>query len=142
MKYIILALVATAISLGGGSKIMAADCETLIKNINNQRNFLLRKEMVAEAAKQCPDNAILVFKYGFSLERFNKTEEALKYYKRAAELNPKMAKAYFGQGDVLKQLGRYQEAVDAYNKGLEIDPTNVRAIKCRLKAEGKLKEGE
>lgn len=121
---------------------MAADCETLIKEINNQRNFLLRKEMVESAAKQCPENAILVFKYGFSLERFNKTEEALTYYKKAAELDPKMAKAYFGQGDILKQLGRYKEAIEAYNKGLQIDPTNVRAIKCRLKAEEKLKAGE
>ena len=46
MKHLVLALVAFVTSLGMGSKIMAADCETLIKEINNQRNFLLRKEMV------------------------------------------------------------------------------------------------
>jgi stress-induced-phosphoprotein 1 len=121
---------------------MAADCETLIKNINNERNFLKRKEMVEEGAKQCPENPILVFKYGFSLERFNKPEEALKYYQKAAELDPKMAKAFFGQGDIYKLLKQYDKAIAAYKKGLEIDPTNVRAIKCRLKAEEALKSGQ
>ncbi|MEN8257164.1 MAG: tetratricopeptide repeat protein [Thermodesulfobacteriota bacterium] len=142
MKQIIIALVTIAISLAGASHLMAADCETLIKDINKQRNFLLRKEMVEAAAKQCPENAILVFKYGFSLERFNKTEEALKYYKKAAELDPKMAQAFFGQGDIHQELKQYNKAIEAYKKGLEIDPTNVRAIKCRLKAEGKLKAGK
>ena len=142
MKPITLTFVAIAFLLSGSTSLWAADCETLIKNINNQRNFLLRKQMVEDAAKECPENAILVFKYGFSLERFNKPHEALKHYKKAAELNPKMAKAFFGQGDIYKQLEQYEEAINAYNLGLEIDPTNVRAIKCRLKSEEALKEGK
>ncbi len=142
MKLITIAFVAIAISLPGTSTVMAADCETLIKNINNERNFLRRKDLVEEGVKQCPDNAILNFKYGFSLERFNKPEEALKYYQKAAELDPKMAKAFFGQGDIYQLLEKYPEAIEAYNKGLEIDPTNVRAIKCRIKAEDKAKGGQ
>lgn len=135
MKQFTIAFVVIAISLSGVSLLSAADCQMLIKNINAERNFLKRKEMVAGGAKECPDNAVLAFKYGFSLERFNKPEEALKYYKRAAQLDPLMAMAFFGQGDIYKSLKKYKKAVDAYTKGLEIDPTNVRAIKCRLKAE-------
>ena len=136
MKHIIITFVALGIALSGPSTLMAADCETLIKNINNERNFLTRKSLVEESVKQCPDNAILVFKYAFSCERFNKPEESLAHYKKAAELDPKMAKAFFGQGDIYQLLKQYDKAVEAYKKGLEIDPTNVRAIKCRLKAEG------
>lgn len=135
MKHIIIALVALGVALSGASTPLAADCEAIIKNINKERNFLTRKTMVEEAVKQCPDNAILVFKYAFSCERFNKPEEALEYYKKAAELDPKMANAFFGQGDIYQLLKQYDKAVEAYKKGLEIDPTNVRAIKCRLKAE-------
>ncbi len=137
MKQITIAFTAIAISLSVVSTPMAADCETLIKNINNQRNFLLRKSMVEEGAKKCPDNAIMLFKYAFSLERFNRAEEAVKYYRKALELDPTMAKAYFGLGDVYQVLKEYGKAISAYKKGLEIDPTNVRAIKCRLKAEAK-----
>ncbi len=134
--YITIALgVIVAISLFG-EPVVGADCQQIIKNINAERNFLKRKDMVKEGASQCPDNAILVFKYGFSLERFNEPEEALKYYKKAAQLDPTMAKAYFGMGDIYKLLKQYEEAIAAFNKGLEIEPTNVRAIKCRVKIEG------
>ncbi len=134
--YITLALgVFVAISLSGES-VGGADCQQIIKNINAERNFLKRKDMVKEGVSQCPDNAILVFKYGFSLERFNEPEEALKYYKKATQLDPKMAKAYFGMGDIYTHLKQYNEAIAAFNKGLEIDPTNVRAIKSRVKVEG------
>jgi stress-induced-phosphoprotein 1 len=135
MKQLTIAVVVLACSLIWAAILQGADCETLIKNINNQRNFLTRKEMVEAAAKQCPGNAVLIFKYGFSLERFNKPEQALEQYQKAAELDPKMAQAFFGQGDIHKQLKEYAKAIVAYNKGLEIDPTNVRAIKCRLKAD-------
>ena len=142
MKQITITLVALVLVLGSMPLAGAVDCQSLIEQINAQRNFLLRKEMVEEAAKQCPDNPVLVFKYAFSLERFNKPEEALSYYKKAAELDPGMAQAYFGQGDIYNQLQRYEEAIVAYNKGLEIDPTNVRAIKCRIKAEEQIKAGK
>ncbi len=142
MKQIAIALIAIALSLSCPATLLAVDCALLIKNIDNERNFLKRKEMVEEAAQQCPDNAVLAFKYGFSLERFNKPEEALKYYKKAAELNPNMAMAYFGQGDIYQLLKRYKEAVEAYRKGLEIDPANVRATRCRIKAEESLKAAQ
>lgn len=142
MKQITIAFVVIAIALSGASMVVAADCQALIGAINNERNFLTRKDLVEEAAKQCPDNAVINFKYAFSLERFNKPEEALKYYIRAAELDPGMAPAYFGQGDIYNLLKEYRKAIAAYAKGLEIDPTNIRAIKCRLKAEEQLKAAE
>jgi tetratricopeptide (TPR) repeat protein len=142
MKQLTIAIAVFTTALAGTSPLLGADCDTLIKNINNERNFLIRKELVEAGAKQCPDNAVLVFKYGFSLERFNKPELALQYYQRAAELDPKMAQAFFGQGDIYKQLKEHGKAIDAYNKGLEIDPTNIRAIKGRLKAEELARAGE
>lgn len=142
MKQITIAFVVITIALSGASMVVGADCQALIDAINKERNFLKRKDLVEEAAAQCPDNAVLIFKYAFSLERFNKPEEAVKYYIRAAELEPGMAQAYFGQGDIYNSLKEYRKAIAAYNKGLEIDPTNVRAIKCRLKAAEQLKAGE
>lgn len=115
-----------------------ADCALLLENIKKQRNFMTRKTLVEEAFALCPENATVVFKYAFSCERYDKREAALKYYTKAAVLDPQMAKAFFGMGDVYATLGKDDLAVMAYAKGLTLEPTNVRAIRSKTALEAAL----
>ena len=113
------------------SMAQGANCHLRVKKIKAERNFLTRKTLVAEAFAACPENATVVFMYAFSQERYGKLESALKYYTKAAVLDPEMAKAFFGMGDVYAELGKDDLAVMAYAKGLTLDPTNVRAIRSK-----------
>jgi tetratricopeptide (TPR) repeat protein len=49
-------------------------------------------------------------------------EEAIAYYDKALELNPKYVTTWNNKGFALDQLGLYEEAIECYDKALEIDP--------------------
>jgi tetratricopeptide (TPR) repeat protein len=116
----------------------SADCQQIAQDIKQERNFMKRKVLVEKAFGACPDDASIVFKYALSKERYNEPEEALKYYTKAAVLDPDMAKAYFGMADVYVALEKKDMAVMAYAKGLTLDPTNVRAIRSKTALEAEL----
>ncbi len=133
-KFIVIPLI--LLGLGYGASVSyGADCQQLEQAIKQERDIMKRKNMAQEAFKACPDDASIVFIYAFSKERYDQPEEALKYYTRAAVLDPNMAKAFFGMADVYVELGRADMAVMAYAKGLTLDPTNVRAIRSKTALE-------
>ena len=104
----------------------AADCMTLKKSLKAERNFKKKREILSSAIIQCPDDPIINYKYGLSLERFKKYEKALGHYQKAASVEPKMAKAYAGMGDVYIYLGLLDDAVEAYQHAVNLRPDNDR----------------
>ncbi len=108
-----------------------ADCKQVAQAIKKERNFMKKKALVEESIVICPDNAVIIFQYAFSRERYNHLEEALRYYQKAVELEPEMVKAIFGMADVYAALGQKELAVMAYSRGLSLDPINVRAIRSK-----------
>jgi len=52
-------------------------------------------------------------------------DQALIFYKKAIDLDPKSDLAYSGRGDVLCNLNKYDQAVEDYNKVVELKATEV-----------------
>ena len=54
-------------------------------------------------------------------------EEAVEYYTKCLELNPKDAEVWDSKGATLYALKRYEEAISCYGKALEINPKHAWA---------------
>lgn len=132
------------VSVSLAAPVYAADCQGIKKAIQAERNLALRREKVADAILQCPDDPVLNYKYGLSLERFRKYDKALGYYKKAVLLDPKMGKAYAGMGDIYLYLGLLNESIEAYQQAVKLMPTDDRAGNrlARLQIKRKALRGE
>ncbi len=53
-------------------------------------------------------------------------DEAIACYKKAIELDPKLAKAHYNLGDALSGKGQVDEAIACYKKAIELDPKSRR----------------
>ncbi|MDA3786234.1 MAG: hypothetical protein PF568_05020, partial [Deltaproteobacteria bacterium] len=86
------------------NQTLAADCLAIRKQIEGETDILKLKELAHSGISDCPNDPIINFEYAYSMERFRKYREALKYYQLAAKLAPKYAKSYFGMGDMYMNL--------------------------------------
>ena len=138
----ILISIALALLLGtllGGAPVGAADCEALKAAALKERNLLKQNNLLAEAVAACPKDAELNYKYGYSMERLRKYDDALKYYKLAVDLNSKVGKYHFGKADIFMLLGDVASAAKSYEKGLKLVPANSRARRSLEEAKAKMK---
>jgi tetratricopeptide (TPR) repeat protein len=53
--------------------------------------------------------------------------EAIKYYDKALEIDPKDANVWVNKAVALHKLEKYDEAIECYDKALEIDPEDSTA---------------
>lgn len=114
------------ISLTLAAPSWAAECQAIRKEIKAEKNLAKRRKLVAAAILQCPEDPVLNYKYGLSLERFRKYDKALGYYKKAVVLDPKMGKAYAGMGDIYIYLGLLEESIEAYEQAVHLMPADER----------------
>ncbi len=57
-----------------------------------------------------------------NVSNLNKSDEAIKVYDKAIEINPQDSKAWYNKGLTLGKLGKLDEARIAYEKAIKIDP--------------------
>lgn len=62
---------------------------------------------------------------GLDLVNIDNYEEALKYFDKALEINPKNSLAWHSKGVMLVKLGKNEEAIKCYDKALETDTKNA-----------------
>jgi len=74
------------------------------------------------AMKLRPDYTPLLVRYGDSLLRLNRVEDARKAYDRALQLEPSMWIAHRGMGQALIQAGEGAAAVDHLEKAVSLKP--------------------
>ena len=134
-----LVLFSHVFALVESSGAFAADCKALHDKIRKERTLMRKKQMAVDAVKVCPNDAPIVYQYGYSLERLRKYEDALKQYQKAVKLDSTYAKAYFSVGDIQSLLRNYREAVVAYQIGL-LHEDDGRAKISLKEARGKYKE--
>ena len=118
----------------------AADCKAFETAIRKERSLIKKQTMIAEAMKECPKDAAIVYQSGYSYERLRKYEEAVQSYKKAIAIDPAFAKAYFSIGDVQMLLKNYKEAAEHYKNGLRYEPGDGRAKASLSEARAKLGE--
>jgi superkiller protein 3 len=78
---------------------------------------------------------------GGALNAQKKPDEAIACFRKAIELDPKLANAYSNLGAVLAQQGKPDEAIACYRKATEVDPKHVNAysnLGSALANQGKL----
>jgi tetratricopeptide (TPR) repeat protein len=127
-----------------GTPSFAADCKAIKKAIPAEKDLKKRRTLVADAVRQCPEDPMLNYKYGLSLERYRKYDKALSYYQKAAIYDPQMGKAHAGMGDIYIFQGQLTKAVEAYGIAAELMPDDTRTANKlhRLRSKKKALEGE
>jgi tetratricopeptide (TPR) repeat protein len=81
-----------------------------------------------------------LYNKGSALNNLGKYKEAIEYYDKALEIDPKFALTLYNKGNALYHLGKYNEAIECYDKALEIDPKNAYALNNRDISFNKLKD--
>jgi tetratricopeptide (TPR) repeat protein len=82
--------------------------------------------LAAEVAKNDSKPAVFYFEVGERLEERRWYDDAEKFYKKAADLRPKLPWPLNSLGLLYMRLGREPEAREILNKALDLDPFNVR----------------
>lgn len=90
------------------------------------------KQKAMESAPAKPDDPKLLAAYynnlGQAQARTGKTEDAIKSYDKAAQLNPTgAAQYYYNEGAVLTNSGKNDEAIAAFDKSIAADPNKADA---------------
>ncbi|TAE49148.1 MAG: tetratricopeptide repeat protein [Cytophagales bacterium] len=60
-------------------------------------------------------------------QQLSTEKEAMQYYNKAIELNPKDANTYVNRGNFKSDLGDSQGAMQDFNKAIELNPKNAGA---------------
>jgi len=71
--------------------------------------------------------SVLYYKRGESLKGLNKTDDAIKDYNNAIELNPQYSDAYWGRGVVYDDSQQYQLAINDYKKAISLMNSNYQS---------------
>jgi len=90
------------------------------------------KQKAMEAGTAKPDDPKTLAAYynnlGQAEARTGKTEDAIKSYDKAAQLNPTgAAQYYYNEGAVLTNSGKNDEAIAAFDKSIAADPSKADA---------------
>lgn len=119
--------------------------EDLLKENERLRKELLtakgaNKEKVTEAYNRTVKelDATEWHEKGKAADIAGNHNQAIEYYGRAIELNPKYARAYGERGFAYGQLGNYSQAIEDYDRAIELNPKAIRAYYIRGVTYGKL----
>jgi protein O-mannosyl-transferase len=116
-KVVLTVFCAAAIALAGVSSRQVRywqDSETLFKHI----------------LAVTPENDITVFYTGIAALEKHNVPEAMHYFERTLQLNPRYSGAYLKLGDIYREAGQFDRAEENYRLAVEAEPT---ATTCQLK---------
>jgi len=84
--------------------------------------------LVQPPPKPDPQRAYALYLEASAIDESRATyAEAERLYRRAVELDPKLALAWTNLGNVRYRLGDEQDAIDCYNRAIKLDPMQPEA---------------
>lgn len=98
-----------------------------------EKKYPEAKAVWAEAVQLNPYHPGIINNYAYVLDTLNENDEALKWYYRAVELDPKRTSLYFNLGDMMVKLGRPLESIAYYEQFLHLFPSYKEAKQIRDK---------
>lgn len=104
-----------------------------------QRNDQEAHNALKVALKYEPNNEDINFNLAIFYNLLGKNNEALEFYEKCININPKCYDAYNNKALILKGIWRLGEAIDCLEKAIEIKPDNFYAVfnlACLLKDMG------
>jgi tetratricopeptide (TPR) repeat protein len=88
---------------------------------NEQEMFAEALDVLLKEEKNNPDNkSTNAVEIGYAYKSLNKYDEAISYYNKAIEANPKTSLAYKDRGFCLIKKKKYESALNDYNKYEEL----------------------
>ncbi len=87
-------------------------------------NFEEALEAFAEAEKGLPNDGILQYDIGVSLDQLGQYEEAEMSYSKCIELNPEYERAYNNRAVIYARLKRFEEAIADCSKAIELNASD------------------
>jgi tetratricopeptide (TPR) repeat protein len=91
---------------------------------NRQKNYPEARKNFEKAVSLEPDNYLNNYYFAGVLRGEGKNDEAVKLYREAIRLNPKIARLYASLGGLYQNLYRDSEAIEAYNQAAKLDADN------------------
>lgn len=85
----------------------------------------------ADCLKKSPNKARPFYNYGREVAFAGQASEALMYYDKAIQLNPRFRDAYYNRGIAYGKLGNHNQAIGDFNRAIEIDPKYAEAYNSR-----------
>jgi len=109
---------------------------------NNKEVLYGLEQIFKKKLANSPKNADLYANMGAILQKENKLEEALNYYKQAEALDPSNTNTRINTGTLYQQKGDYRTAIKAYESVLILYPNDVNANLYRAQCYDKLGENK
>jgi len=95
---------------------------------NHQSGNLQQAENIyREILRDEPNNFYALHYLGILYYQLRNYDAAIKYIRKASELNPTAADAFYNLGNVYKDSGHLDEAINCFQKSLELNPQNADA---------------
>jgi tetratricopeptide (TPR) repeat protein len=76
-------------------------------------------------------NYVAMTIYGRQLADRGRHEDALAYYQKVLEMQPRYAGGYYVIGDVYRDAGRTNDALASYSEAIRLDPFHAEALNSR-----------
>jgi tetratricopeptide (TPR) repeat protein len=97
-------------------------------SITNSTQDILNKANVLQETNSTQD----ILNKANVLQDLQRYDEALQYYDKVLEIDPKDIDALYDKASVLEDLQRYDEALQYYDKVLDIDPKDIDAMNNKM----------
>jgi len=123
------------------SQAWGEDCRRAIELYNQgtiSSSLKIKEQHFKDAISLCSDAKVLAKAYNNladTYERGGRISKALIYYRKALEVDPRLAPAYFSVGDIFFGIKDYFSAAAMYKKGLRYEPGDEISLKQKQEAE-------
>lgn len=97
--------------------------DTLMHSSTNPDEVLA---IMADYARNNQNDAIAQYNFAFELHSQKKIDDAMTYYQKAIQLDPKLIDAYLNLASIYKEKANYPEALTTLQTALKIDPANTK----------------
>lgn len=100
----------------------------LMENCKAIKSKIASNEISSGKSFSKNERAIEQYNLGIEASKKENYEEAIKYYKKAVEIDSEFAFAYDNLGISYRKIGKYNEAIEAYKNSSRIDPYSVTPL--------------
>ncbi len=90
-------------------------------------DFIAAEGVIKDAERNSLETAYLLFNKAYVMRQTDRKEEAVAYYRRAAELAPDLEMIWRCYGETCEELGDKAEAIRAYHEARRILPNHQQA---------------
>ena len=92
----------------------------LKQDLSSIYRTLTGRKLVLPEEQELDVNDLL--RKGASLHELGRPGEAIEFYGKALEINPRFAETWTNKGNALEKLGKFEQAMECHDKALEINP--------------------